>query len=272
MAFSAPLPERTFTLRWSTPGTLRTIHPHALGHLALAAAWERLPAHYDSMAKALSDYKEARGESLYPPGELSPEREARLAANSAARGLVEPPPLPQRDHHDVDFQPQVVHALRVWRAADGHARGQRTVTIHAPTPAALEERLACFCAVPPNPYGSPPCSAAEASGVLRTPVRKDALQHTLMGPTVDFGLPVESSAAAQLVVVEAMRVVGDFWGSGAYRFAVTSTNTLVPSFKGSLRAGHMEELFGDARERPAGPVCPGGGVPHPAPAPKGPQR
>ena len=245
MAFSAPLPERTFTLRWATPGMLHAIHPRALGRDALAAAWKRLPAHYDSMAKAIKDYKEARGEGLYPPGEGFPEREARLAANTAAGGLVEPPPLPQRDTHDVDLEPQVVHELRVWRAADGRARGQRSVTIHAPTPAALEERLACFCTAPRNPHGSPPCSAAEASGVQRTPARCGALQHTLLGPTAAFGHPVESEAAAELVVVEVMRVVADFWGGGQYRFAVTSTNTMVPSFKGSLNSNNMEELFGN---------------------------
>ena len=180
------------------------------------------------------------GSFEHAPSDAQREAHKAAAAAAAASGGAAPPPLrtPAAAAKDIDFEPRIVHGLRVWRTQEGRVWGQRSVTLHGATPEELQDR-ARLLFLPRGKGGGP--SYAEESLITAppaAPVPAGALSHAFTGPAEDFGvLEAARAKVQQRVRLAVARAVGDFWGAANrsfYKFSVASTNSLQPHYKGSL--------------------------------------
>jgi hypothetical protein len=208
-AAAAAVPVCTFQLHWSNP-----------------------PAYW-----AVVGYP---GAFEHDPSDAQREAHKAATAAAAASGGAKPPPLraPAAAAKDIDFEPRIVHGLRVWRTQEGRVWGQRSVTLHGATPEELQDRARLLFL--PRGEGGGPSYAEESllTAPPAVPVPAGALSHAFTGPAEDFGALEAARAKVQLRVRLAVaRAVGDFWGAddrSFYKFSVASTNSLQPRYKGSL--------------------------------------
>ena len=208
-AAAAAVPVCTFALSWSNPPAYLAVGGHP-------------------------------GSFEHDPSEAQREAHKAAAAAAAASGGAAPPPLrtPAAAAKDIDFEPRIVHGLRVWRTQEGRVWGQRSVTLHGATPEELQDRARLLFL--PRGKGGGPSYAEESllTAPPAAPVPAGALSHAFPGPAEDFGvLEAARAKVQQRVRLAVARAVGDFWGAADrsfYKFSVASTNSLQPRYKGSL--------------------------------------